>query len=74
MATQTVKKIIDERGGYVAVAKALSTPQIDLPKTTVHTWYRTNKIPWWRRDAVLALPKKAKATKRPAVADRQAAA
>jgi len=58
MATQTIKEIIEDRGGYVAVAAALSTPKRKVPKTTVHTWVRTNTIPWWREDAVLAIPKK----------------
>ncbi len=61
MATQTIKEIIEDRGGYVAVAAALSTPKRKVPKTTVHTWVRTNTIPWWREPAVLAIPKAAKA-------------
>lgn len=74
MGTQTVKKIIDDRGGYIAVAAGLSRPGREVFKTTVHTWYRLNKMPWWRMEAVLALPKKAKPAKKAAAADRQAAA
>ena len=62
MATQTVKKIIDDRGGFNAVAAALTaTFGRRVPKTTVHTWYREDAIPWWHEPAVLAIPKKPKA-------------
>jgi hypothetical protein len=60
MAKQSVKKIIEERGGYVAVAAALSTRQHKVAKTTVHTWWRKNAVPGWWMDAVISLPKQPK--------------
>jgi transposase-like protein len=47
----TVQDLIDRRGGYRAVARALG-----VPPTTVHSWRRVNRLPHWRRDALLALP------------------
>lgn len=52
MEAPSVKTIINDRGGYIAVARALG-----VKKTTVHTWYRKDKLPSWRRDAVIALAK-----------------
>jgi hypothetical protein len=75
MAKHSVKKIIDERGGYVVVAHALSTREHTVAKTTVHTWWRKNAMPGWWESAVLALPKqpnRAKARKR--AAEQQVAA
>lgn len=51
MTTPSPKRLIDERGGYVAVANALG-----WPKTTVHTWWRLEKIPEYRRPLVESLP------------------
>lgn len=58
MANLNIKKIINDRGGYRVVSAAL-TEKLghEVPKTTVHAWYRKNKIPAWRADAVMALPK-----------------
>lgn len=56
MTSQTVKEIIKDRGGAKAVAEALSTPERRVPKTTVRSWCDANKLPWWREDAVMALP------------------
>ena len=58
MATTDVKKIIADRGGYRAVASAL-TKRFGhvVPETTVHAWYRKNKLPAWRAEAVMKLPK-----------------
>jgi hypothetical protein len=52
-----VKEIINQRGGAAVVAKALSTPDRPVPKTTVRSWCDANRLPWWREDAVMALPK-----------------
>ena len=57
MAQLKVKDIIDQRGGAAAVAKALDRPGRPVPKTTVRSWCDADKIPWWRIDAVMALPK-----------------
>ena len=51
MRTASAKNCIDDRGGYRAVAEALN-----VPVTTVHSWYRVNRIPAWRRGDVDALP------------------
>ncbi len=56
MAKLSVKKIIDQRGGAAAVSKALSIPGRPVPKTTVRSWCDNNRLPWWRVDAVMALP------------------
>lgn len=48
-------KLINDRGGYRAVAVALK-----WPLTTVHTFCRTNKAPQYRWDAIAALPLKPK--------------
>lgn len=55
-APPKVKKIIDDRGGYKAVAEGLSKPGDPFPPTTVHSWYRANRLPKWRIDDVLAIP------------------
>jgi hypothetical protein len=58
MAHPDIKKIIDERGGYRAVARALSEKVGHrVPPTTVHAWWRKNEMPAWREAAVMALPK-----------------
>ncbi len=46
-------KLIDDRGGCLAISEALNWPY-----TTVHTYYRTDKMPDYRRAAIEALPKK----------------
>lgn len=56
MAKKTVRQIIEARGGAAAVAIALSTKERRVPKTTVRSWCDNNKLPWWREDAVMALP------------------
>lgn len=56
MSDKTIKEIIGERGGAAAVAKALSTDERPVPKTTVRSWCDANRLPWWRVDAVMALP------------------
>lgn len=52
MEAPSVKTIINERGGYAAVAAALG-----VKRTTVHTWYRKDRLPPWRREAVISLAK-----------------
>lgn len=44
------------RGGSAAVARALSTPERQVRKSTVHSWITNGNIPDWRIDAVMALP------------------
>jgi len=51
MQIEGATKLIDDRGGYVAVAAALK-----WPKTTVHTFYRNDKAPDYRWNAIEALP------------------
>lgn len=51
MQIDGAKKLIDERGGYVAVADALK-----WPKTTVHTFHRNDRAPDYRWSAIEALP------------------
>lgn len=65
MRVQGATKLIDERGGYLAVANALG-----WPPTTVHTFRRNNSAPAYRWDAIKALPKKRK----PAVVRQRRAA
>lgn len=60
MTDMNVRQIIDDRGGYRRVAEALSQPGREVPLTTVHTWYRIGKVPWWRLEPLLALPKQKK--------------
>jgi hypothetical protein len=75
MAKKTVRKIIDDRGGAAAVAAALTTPERKVPKTTVRSWCDANRLPWWREDAVMALPVVAKVPrKRDATAQQASAA
>ncbi len=74
MADQTIREIIDERGGSAAVARGLSTEANKVRKSTVHTWVRNNSIPWWRRDAVMALPPQPKPARKSAEAQQQDAA
>lgn len=64
MAKKSVRKIIEERGGAFAVAKALSTPHRRFPKTTVRSWCDNNRLPWWREAAVMALPVVTKPSRR----------
>lgn len=52
MDTPSARTIIDDRGGYAVVAKALG-----LTPSTVNTWWIKDRLPPWRRDAVLALAK-----------------
>ena len=52
MSEIDVRKFVDERGGYRAVAASLG-----VPITTVHYWLRIGRVPRWRRSALLALPK-----------------
>ena len=52
-------KLIDDRGGCRVVAAAL-----DWPYTTVHTFYRTNKAPKYRWNAIRSLPLVEKAARR----------
>lgn len=61
MQIEGAKKLIDERGGYRVVADALK-----WPKTTVHTFHRTDRAPDYRWSAIEALPapKPAKLAKR----------
>ena len=47
--------LIEERGGCMAVSKALGWPY-----TTVHTFHRQDTAPKYRWDIIKALPKKAK--------------
>jgi hypothetical protein len=63
MASLSIKEIIEERGGAKVVAEALSTPERRVPKTTVRSWCDANKLPWWREDAVMALPLRPKEPK-----------
>lgn len=56
MTSLTVKEIITARGGYRVVAAGLSTPDRQFPITTVHSWFRKNRMPEWREEKVLALP------------------
>lgn len=61
MATPNIKKIINDRGGYRVVSAALEAMLgHKVPETTVHAWYRKNKMPTWRAAAVMALPKVSK--------------
>lgn len=50
---QTVEDILNQLGGYAAVADAA-----EIPATTVHSWQRSNFVPKWRRPALIALAKK----------------
>jgi excisionase family DNA binding protein len=52
-------RLLRSRGGYSVVARLLN-----VPKTTVHSWFRRNRIPAWRVEAVKQLPrvKRAKAS------------
>lgn len=63
MHSQTVKEIIKDRGGVIAVAAALSAPGRAVHKNTVRGWVNSNRLPWWREDAVMALPLKPKEEK-----------
>jgi hypothetical protein len=65
MQIEGAKKLIDERGGYRAVADALK-----WPKTTVHTFHRNDRAPDYRWSAIEALPapKPRKAAKKRKVA------
>lgn len=74
MAIRTVRKIIEDRGGQAAVAEALSAPGRRVHKQTVHSWIVAGKLPWWREDAVMALPKVPKRPRRAKLAAQQAAA
>lgn len=65
MATMSAKEIIKARGGYRAVAAALSTPRKPFPVTTVHSWYRADRLPPWREEAVLAIPLNPERTAKP---------
>lgn len=56
MAKPSVREIVDARGGYRVVADALTTPGDAVAPTTVHGWCRSNRLPPYRREAVLALP------------------
>lgn len=56
MTSISAKKIIKDRGGIGAVSRALSTPDRKVPKSTVQHWYETDRLPWWRVEAVMALP------------------
>jgi hypothetical protein len=56
MVKQSVREIIDQRGGAAAVSAALSVPGREVPKTTVRSWCDKNRLPWWRYDAVMSLP------------------
>lgn len=56
MTDQTVHEIIKARGGSTVVARALCRPGHTVRKQLVHIWIQKNKIPWWRREQVMALP------------------
>lgn len=51
MQIEGAKKLIDERGGYRVVADTLK-----WPPTTVHTFFRHDRAPDYRWDAIKALP------------------
>lgn len=61
MQISGAKKLIDRRGGYRVVADKLG-----WPLTTVHTFYRTDRAPQYRWDAIEALPVVDAETKRTA--------
>jgi hypothetical protein len=50
-AVPGARQLIDARGGFRVVARALG-----WPATTVHTYCRTDKAPRHRWDAIAALP------------------
>lgn len=57
MATHDARTLIKERGGITALHRALDSEARPVPKSTVQGWWDKNKIPWWRMEAVLAVPK-----------------